>query len=172
MSSGKIPLDEAEKIARKYVDLLAPYCRRIEIAGSIRRRKVEVGDIEIVAEPLPITDLFGSANGYCDPSLPLPAIKNGQRYKQYVLPEGLTLDLFIVLPPAQWGVILALRTGSAEFSRKLVTGKRYGGFLPSDCVVKDGAVRHIKTGEIVPTPEEADFLSLCGLGWIIPEERY
>ncbi|MCX7608946.1 MAG: hypothetical protein N2049_06990 [Anaerolineales bacterium] len=172
MSSGKMPLDEAEKIARKYVGLLAPYCRRIEIAGSIRRRKAEVGDIEIVAEPLPVIDLFDSANGYHDLTLPLPAIKNGQRYKQYALPEGLNLDLFIVLPPAQWGVILALRTGSAAFSRKLVTSKRQGGFLPSDYAVKDGAVHYIKTGNLIPTPEEADFLNLCGLGWIDPEERH
>lgn len=167
----KMPLGEAEKIACKYADMLMPYCERIEIAGSIRRRKAEVGDIEIVAKPLPITDLFGSSNGYHDLTLPLPAIKNGQRYKQSILPEGINLDLFIVLPPAQWGVIFALRTGGAEFSRKLVTAKRYGGYLPSAYVVRDGAVHRVDTGEMIPTPEESDFFNLCELGWIKPEER-
>lgn len=38
----KMPLGEAEKIACKYADMLMPYCERIEIAGSIRRRKAEV----------------------------------------------------------------------------------------------------------------------------------
>ncbi len=167
----KIPLELAERIARKYSDMLAPYCERIEIAGSIRRRKAEVGDIEIVAKPLSTFDLFGSPNGYHDLTLPLPAVKNGQRYKQYALPEGINLDLFIVLPPAQWGVIFALRTGGAEFSKKLVTPKRYGGFLPSVYVVKDGAVHRVDSGEMISTPEESDFFNLCELGWIKPEER-
>lgn len=166
----KIPLELAERIARKYSDMLAPYCERIEIAGSIRRRKAEVGDIEIVAKPLSTFDLFGSPNGYHDLTLPLPAVKNGQRYKQYILPEGINLDLFIVLPPAQWGVIFALRTGGAEFSKKLVTQRRYGGYLPSNCFVKDGVI-HLITGETISTPEESDFFNLCGLGWIQPEER-
>lgn len=167
----RIPLGEAEKIACKYADMLMPYCERIEIAGSIRRRKAEVGDIEIVAKPLPALDLFGSPNGYHDLSLPLPAVKNGQRYKQYALPEGINLDLFIVLPPAQWGVIFALRTGGAEFSRKLVTAKRYGGYLPSLYIIRDGAVRRQDTGEVVPTPEESDFFALLGLDFISPQER-
>jgi len=167
----KLPLSEAEGIARKYLELLAPQCARIEIAGSIRRRKAEVGDIEIVARPLPTFDLFGSPNGYHDLSLPLPAVKNGQRYKQYILPEGINLDLFIVLPPAQWGVIFALRTGGAEFSRRLVTSKKYGGYLPSLYMIRDGAVRR-RTGEVVPTPEEGDFFALLGLDLIPPQERF
>lgn len=168
----RIPLDEAERIARKYTDMLTPYCERIEIAGSIRRRKAEVGDIEVVVVPLTTTDLFGSPNGYRDPVLPgIPTNKNGLRYKQYCLPEGIHLDLFVVLPPAQWGVIFALRTGGAEFSRKLVTAKRYGGFLPSSYIIRDGAVRR-RTGEVVPTPEEGDFFALLGLDLIPPQERF
>jgi len=41
-------LEEAKKIAEKYLNLLKPYCLRAEIAGSIRREKPEVKDIEIV----------------------------------------------------------------------------------------------------------------------------
>jgi len=168
----KLPLSEAEEIARQYLDLLAPQCARIEIAGSIRRRKTEVGDIEIVAEPLPIMDLFGASNGHRDLTLPLPAIKSGQRYKQYALPEGINLDLFVVLPPAEWGVIFALRTGGAEFSRRLVTAKRHGGYLPSIYIVRDGAVRRRDSGEVVPTPDESDFFALLGLDLIPPQERF
>ncbi|GAP07512.1 DNA polymerase IV [Anaerolinea thermolimosa] len=168
----RIPLDEAERIARRYADILTPYCERIEIAGSIRRRKAEVGDIEIVVKPRPFVDLFGHPNGYHDPILAGVLVnKSGQRYKQYALPEGLNLDLFIVLPPAQWGVIFALRTGGAEFSRKLVTSKKYGGYLPSLYIIRDGAVRRQDTGEVVPTPEESDFFALLGLDFISPQER-
>lgn len=41
----------ALKIAEGLVCEFGPYCERVEIAGSIRRGKAEVGDIEIVAVP-------------------------------------------------------------------------------------------------------------------------
>jgi DNA polymerase/3'-5' exonuclease PolX len=56
-------LHTAQPIADRVRDLLAPHCDRIEIAGSIRRQKADVGDIEIVAIPKTVTDgdLFGGA---------------------------------------------------------------------------------------------------------------
>jgi len=168
----KIPLETAERIAKKYLEELAPFCERIEIAGSIRRRKAEVGDIEIVCQPKRVEMLFGVTAPLAirDPKGAEP-LKGGPRYRQYSLPEGVHLDLFIVLPPAQWGVIFAIRTGGAEFSRKLVTPRKYGGYLPSAYTVRDGAVHRVDTGEMILTPEEIDFFNLCELGWIKPEER-
>ena len=69
----RIPLNEAHAIAAEIITVLAPHCRRIEIAGSIRRQRPEVGDIEIVGIPEPR------------------------------------------------GVQFLLRTGQAEFSRKMVS---------------------------------------------------
>ena len=46
-----MPLAFATTLAKKLVDELAPYCQRIEIAGSVRRQSAEVGDIELVAIP-------------------------------------------------------------------------------------------------------------------------
>jgi DNA polymerase/3'-5' exonuclease PolX len=167
---ARYPLEIAEQIAARHIERLSPFCERIEIAGSIRRRKAEVGDIEIVAQPLTLLDMFGQQAGYQALALPYRAIKNGERYKQYALPEGINLDLFIVLPPAQWGVIFALRTGGAKFSQQLVTHRPYG-YLPPEYFVSGGAVHRAYTGEIVPTPEEEDFLSLCGVAHIPPHER-
>lgn len=42
---------EALAVAEALRDYLAPACVRIEIAGSIRREKPEVKDIELVCEP-------------------------------------------------------------------------------------------------------------------------
>jgi DNA polymerase/3'-5' exonuclease PolX len=154
----------AREIAEQLVERLAPYCERIEIAGSTRREKAEVGDIEIVAIP----------NEFADAMLPelLPGatfIKDGPRYKQIALPEGINLDLFLVRPPAQWGVIFLLRTGPAEFSHQAVTRKRLGGLLLSDCQVAGGRVwRH---GKHLPMREEEDFLKLLGLPGLAPQER-
>src|SRR4030043_2240230 len=42
---------EASQIAVELVSKLIPYCDKIEVAGSIRRGKGEVRDIDIVAIP-------------------------------------------------------------------------------------------------------------------------
>jgi DNA polymerase/3'-5' exonuclease PolX len=168
----KLPLPEAQKIAARVIDALATYCARIEVAGSIRRQSPQVGDIEIVCQPKTGTDLFGQPY-----PLPIPTEGlgrhevSGERYRKIILPEGVQLDLFIVLPPAQWGVIFAIRTGGAEFSRRLVTSRLHGGLLPPQYVVEDGAVHSAVTNKIVPTPEESDFFALCGLDNIPPQER-
>jgi len=137
---AKVPLAKAEKIASRVVEKLMPYCQRIEIAGSIRRRKAEIGDIEIVAEPKMIRDLFDVPVLQAIPTENLGlVVKNGLRYKQVLLTEKIYLDLFIVHPLAQLGVILAIRTGSTEFSHKLVSHTPYG-YLPKEYIVKDGAI--------------------------------
>lgn len=38
----------AKEIAEKTVEILRPFCMRIEIAGSIRRKRSLCGDVEIV----------------------------------------------------------------------------------------------------------------------------
>ena len=137
---AKVPLAKAEKIASRVVEKLMPYCQRIEIAGSIRRRKSEAGDIDIVAEPKRVPHLFGVPfwQGIPTENLGL-VVKNGLRYKQVLLTEKIYLDLFIVHPLAQLGVILAIHTGSTEFSHKLVSHTPYG-YLPKEYIVKDGAI--------------------------------
>src|SRR6266540_1954289 len=50
-SLSKMELSKALKIANKLVDQLSTYCTLINIAGSCRRGKPEVKDIEIVALP-------------------------------------------------------------------------------------------------------------------------
>jgi DNA polymerase/3'-5' exonuclease PolX len=55
----KFPYPVVLPIAGRIVEALRPYCERIEIAGSLRREKPMVGDIEIVAIPRRPVDLFG-----------------------------------------------------------------------------------------------------------------
>ena len=44
-------LEFAQEMAEALVELLAPACERIEIAGSIRRKKPNPNDVEVVAAP-------------------------------------------------------------------------------------------------------------------------
>jgi DNA polymerase/3'-5' exonuclease PolX len=178
MAKTKLSLAQAQPLAEKIRDTLKPYCERIEIAGSIRRQRPMVGDIEIVCIPRCQTDLFGNPGASLLPwflgelvneSRLLPGDKNGEKYKEYYIPaiDGLKLDLFITSPEC-WSVIFAIRTGSASFSRRLVTQKEKGGWLPSHLQVKGGRIWD--GNELVNLATERDFLELCG-GWVEPTER-
>lgn len=165
-------LARAFEIANGLLRRLEPVCERVAIAGSVRRGKPEVKDIEIVAIlwNTGATNLFGeSVASDLDVSVLGRPVKAGPKYKQVLLPEGINLDLFIVTPPAQWGVIFAMRTGPAEFSKALVTSRRFGGYLPGWAKVDKGAVW--SHGEIIPTPEEQDFFNICEIPAIRPEYR-
>lgn len=171
----KLPIIQAATLAQDIAMRLLPYCERLEIAGSIRRGKAEIGDIELIAIPkYSEVDLFGNLSDNHELDL-LDWSKFGRyvigahKYKQIDLPEGITLDLFIVTPPAQWGVQFMIRTGSAEFSHKMVTPRSQGGFMPSNYRVKDGAIW--SHNHIIETPEEIDVFNLYGMSYIEPKAR-
>lgn len=177
MSDGpKMSLPFARNLANHMLEILSPDCERIEIAGSIRRQKPEVSDIEIVLIPKPIHDLFGYplfGAGRIEEALirdGFELLKNGDHFKQARLPGGqVNFDIFLTTPE-KFGVILTIRTGSADFSHWLVTSKQQGGALPSNMTVKDG--RLVMMGSVpVATPEEQNFFDAIRLDWIPPEQR-
>jgi len=155
----------ALEIALNVKHMLEPYCERIEIAGSIRRMKLEVKDIEIVAIPKPYeTGLFESGiativNRWGKVKGELPC-----KYTQRILPEGIKLDLFFA-ERGNWGLIYAIRTGSADYSHKvLATGwvkrgyKSEGGYL-------------VANGKQILIPEEKDLFKRIGLPFAYPQYR-
>jgi DNA polymerase/3'-5' exonuclease PolX len=158
-------LDKALEIAEKTKELLAPYCERIEIAGSIRRKKPEVKDIELVAIPKPYdVGLFESGiatvvNQWKKVKGELPC-----KYTQRLLPDGITLDLFFA-NQENWGLIYALRTGSTDYSHKvLATGWVKLGYN------SEGGQLNIN-GKEINIPEEKDLFKLIGIHYIEPELR-
>lgn len=179
MSEGtKRPYAQMHGIACGLVERLRPACQRIEIAGSIRRKRPTIGDIELIAIPTPITDLFGVDSGttLVDATLaawPITFIKNGQKYKQFTFEgrsgETYTVDLFLQPDPATFGINYMIRTGSAAFSKRMVTKRSQGGYMPDDLRV-DGA-KVWRNGAIVPTLEEMDVFDLWQMDFVEPEER-
>lgn len=178
------PFEKAAKLADAIAAALAPACERIEIAGSIRRRSTNPKDVEIVAVPRAARDLFGDIavdepheldvhvrrliiGGRLTPRLNSAGVRcMGPRHMRLVaVQSGLPIDLFCVLPPAQWGAILAIRTGPAEYSERLVTNCKKRGL---QCV--DGRLLTPR-GRVVETPEEADFIRECGLPFEEPWQR-
>lgn len=171
-------LAAAIPIAQRVRDALAPFCTRIEIAGSIRRRKPEVGDIEIVAIPLQSfvcnLDLFGHEDQivhdrrFSAAVRDLGRIVKGDidrgRYIQIQLPDGIAVDLFIARPD-NWGLILAIRTGSAEYSHRVLAC----GWVRAGYHSLGGMLCTI--GHKVPVLEERDLFELIGVKWVEPQMR-
>ena len=123
MSAGLlIPFEDALAMAAEVVDELKPHVVRMKAVGSLRRQRSLVGDLEFVVEPHMVTvDLFGAEG----PDLTalkarLLAIGAWVKGRERMIQitdllgrQGMKLDLFLVWPPAQWGSILAIRTGPA-----------------------------------------------------------
>lgn len=167
------PLAYAETTAGDVLRALMPYADRAQIAGSVRRRKPEVKDIEIVAVPHSVPhgflgDTILAVEDLRDAALRLGRrSKAGDKYVQVldVLGSGLTLDLFMVTPPAEWGPILAIRTGPAEYSQMLVTRLKGRLWRCDGGRVIDSLGRH------VPCPTEEDFFAAAEVAYIEPHLR-
>jgi DNA polymerase/3'-5' exonuclease PolX len=177
-------LQSANTIAQELLRTLAPCCERIEVAGSVRRRKAQVKDLEIVHISktgfVQNGTLFPIEGALIDQGLAqliergvlewdYATPRNGPKYKRLVhLDSGLVVELFAA-QPSTWGYILALRTGPAEFNQMLVSPPWKGGIKPLDISFEDGSVyRH---GQPLDVPDERTFFALFNLPVIDPAER-
>jgi len=160
-------LAEALDLAHKAVGELRPYCHRIEIAGSIRRKKPQVGDIELVCIPMG-AKLFR----FVDAVNKWPRIK-GLPTGKYTQREyhGIKIDLFICNPKT-WACNFAIRTGSAEFSHGLAIRAREIGLC-----FKNAQLWRMSFDEPRLSPlstyinEEVDVFTALRIKWVEPENR-
>jgi len=152
-------LQEAQQIAEKVKKQLEPYCDRIQTGGSIRREKPIVKDIEIIAIPNDRFQLGLIVNKW-------KKIKGdvGGKYLQRELPEGIKLDLFFA-NEKNWGLIYAIRTGSAEYSHKTLAI----GWVKAGYKSKEGTLYKDKIP--VEVREEIDLFNLIGIKYTEPKLR-
>jgi DNA polymerase/3'-5' exonuclease PolX len=158
----------ANKIVEAVLEQLRPHCKRIQIAGSIRRKKENVGDIEIVAIPLPYSNgMFedGLAKVVNQWEKVKGELEFGKsKYTQRILPEGIKLDLFFA-EEDNWGNILAIRTGSADYSYKvLASGWARRGFKSIDGYLW-------KDDEKYEVREERELFDIVGIPYTEPKNR-
>ncbi len=177
-------LERAEILAEQVVIWLEPACERIAVAGSVRRRKPEVHDVELVLISHRDPGLFGTG-GESHVERLLPRLiregklafdtrvkRNGPRLKRLVLPDwGLVVELYIA-DRDNFGNLLTIRTGDAEFSHRLVTNRHLGGCMPYGMRQADGYLwrkvggedQHYPDGyEKVPCPDEESFFGALGI---------
>ena len=169
-----LPLAVARTVADQLISSLQTHARRIEVAGSIRRCKHGIGDIELVC--IPTVELYEEL----DLLIRIGAILHtspkrwGNKLRSFRMPvkkldDYVQVDLFLQPDPATWGVNMLLRTGSAEFSRKMVTKRSQHGFMPDCYQVRDARVW--AGAKLLETPEEADIFALWGMDYVLPPQR-
>jgi DNA polymerase (family 10) len=104
-------LKTAQVLAAKVIAEIEPFCERIEIAGSIRRRKPFVHDIDIVCIP-------ENQGQFIEALKAMGKIEMGGEKLIRVKLPSIDLDIYIA-SPSTWATLFLIRTGSKEHNIKL-----------------------------------------------------
>lgn len=150
MSTGqRIPLRTAQEMSQALLDMLV-YVGRLDIAGSIRRKKADVGDIELVidARESAVAPEYPTIDERIDALLEDGKISKrlkadgkaqawGTRYKAAVF-QGVNVDFWLVRDDRSYDTTLLIRTGPGDANQWLVTPERYGGGLPDHLTFFEG----------------------------------
>jgi DNA polymerase (family X) len=140
-------------------------CGQVEIAGSLRRRKESIGDIDILAtstKPDKVMDLF------CSFGLVDRVLGKGPTKSSVHLSTGINADLRVVEEDV-FGAALHYFTGSKEHNvaiRRLAIEK---GLTISEYGVYEGTAE--KKGKLTASKTERDIYKTVGLPYVEPELR-
>ncbi len=168
-------LERAKAIAEELKRLLEPACERITIAGSIRRRKPEVGDIELLCIPKYVAEVdqldreIGAL--FIRRLLGFRLNKLGSRVygpknKLLVhLESGIGADIFSTTEEC-WPVALVVRTGGKITNQRIATAALRKGYR----FHAYGSGFSTPNGEIV-CHSEREVFETAGLPYQAPEER-
>lgn len=179
--SPKYPFAQVMPVALKIQEALSPFCQVIEIAGSLRRKRPQVADIELVAIPLVYnqTNLFGDISLtmnhlliYLDNLLTEGKIQKGRAWGSLYRNFQVTttggrvypVDLFMA-DERNFGNTLAIRTGSSKFSTHLMAHLNAQGLSH-----KNGYL-WTADGNILDCPTESAFFEAINHPFVPPEDR-
>jgi DNA polymerase (family 10) len=162
--STRLLLHDADELVAGLIARLrqAPGVRRIETAGSLRRRRATIGDIDLLAAVDDPAELFALLGGITSVDRVLAA---GTDKSSIVLSEGPQIDL-MVCPPAAWGTHLVHLTGSAAHNVAL-----RGRALDRGLSLSEKGFKEIETGKLILAAEEDEVYARLDLAWIPPELR-
>jgi DNA polymerase (family 10) len=136
--------------------------RDISYAGSLRRAKETIGDIDILAAA---DDTAAVVQAFV--ALPMVAHveSSGDEKATIYLHSGMQVDLY-ALPPAMWGSALQHFTGSRAHNirfRELA--------LERGMSFSEHGFKRLSDGVVVPCATEEEVYATVGLPWIPPEIR-
>lgn len=181
----KWPRSEALAVAREMCERLKPCCEKLIVAGSLRRLKQEVGDVEIVYitrwEERPL-DMFAKQQvnlaeeeigrmleeGILEKRLSKTGTPAwGDRNKLATHHSGIPVDLFRTVPEAWWNYLVC-RTGPADSNTRIASEAQRRGYrwnpYGSGYTKLDG-------GTVTAMGSEAEVFEFVGMAYVPPSER-
>ena len=162
--STRLLLHDADALVGGLLRLLrkVPGVRHIEAAGSLRRRRATIGDVDLLAAVDDPAELFARLGSVTNLDR---VLASGADKSSIVLAEGPQIDL-MVCPPAAWGTHLVHLTGSAAHNVAL-----RGRSLDRGLSLSEKGFKEIETGKLLLAAEEEEVYARLDLAWIPPELR-
>ncbi|MEO8666551.1 MAG: hypothetical protein ABI462_13750 [Ignavibacteria bacterium] len=159
-------LHKAVTLAEEIIRIIKPYCNKLEIAGSVRRKKEIVKDIELVVTTPDVKTLKNKLGLFLLKENKIPFLKSGNKYINFLY-KGYKFDLFVAAED-NFGLTFLSRTGSAEFTTRMLAhwkkitsgGSSVNGYL------------HDKEGNKYLTPTEESVFELLMLNFVDPKFRH
>ena len=157
-------IHDADALVSALVERLrdVPGVHRIEPAGSLRRRRPTIGDLDLLAAVDDPTAVIAVLDGLAEVE---KVISAGTDKSSIIIRDGPRVDL-MVCPPAAWGTHLVHFTGSKDHNIAL-----RGIALDRGWSLSEKGFKVIDTGELLLDAEEADVYERLGLAWVPPELR-
>lgn len=168
-NSGRFHLDDAEIAAEKIAGYLLAYpgIDRVTPAGSLRRGRETVGDLDLLATgPVCEEDKVAPAVDYMAAYPPIASlIAKGANKVSFRLSSGLQVDVRL-LPEVSYGAALQYFTGSKMHNVSVRQRALKRGYTLSEY-----ALAKVEDGSFVAGATEEEIYSALGMDWIAPELR-
>jgi len=159
----RLNLDIAQEIADRWLKWVRaqPGVERAEAAGSLRRWKTTIGDIDIVVAIKEPAGLMAALAAHADIQR---VLGTGENKTSLELPGGISMQVW-TQPPERFGTLLQFVSGSKDHNVALrALAQKQGLSLSERCITADDG------RELLFADEEGVYRAL-GLDWIPPELR-
>jgi len=183
----KFPREKALVIAQEIYERLAPFCLKCKVAGSLRRYRSHVGDIEMLFIPkmLSVPTLLPEDHDSVDQAdvainlwikqglfsqrLNSDGRKTWGRLNKLAvhIASGIPVDFFSTTLE-NWWVSLVIRTGGKRTNLALTMGANKRGLTLN---AYGSGFTNRTTGEKIPCNSEQDVFKLAGIPYIDPQYR-
>ncbi|CAN5613188.1 DNA polymerase/3'-5' exonuclease PolX [soil metagenome] len=162
--STRLLIHDADALVARLVDRLRDVrgVHRIEPAGSLRRRRSTIGDLDVLAAVDDPAAVIAALDGMPEVE---KIISAGMDKSSIILRDGPRVDL-MVCPPETWGTHLVHFTGSKDHNITL-----RGMALDRGWSLSEKGFKVLETGQLLLDAEEVDVYERLGLPWIAPEMR-
>lgn len=137
-----------------------PGVDRCDVAGSFRREKETVGDIDILLVTKAADKV---SDAIAELSIVRDVVAHGEKKISFDLHNGLRVDVRLVKAD-QWGAALMYFTGSKEHNIAVRKVAIKHGWKLNEYGLFDG-------GKVVASKEEEDIYEALGLTWFAPKDR-